>query len=53
MNHYLQRAIAIGVISGMTIPTAALASNGYFAFGWGTPSKAMGAWPPLCLRTPW
>ena len=42
MNHYLQRAIAIGVISGMTIPTAALASNGYFAFGWGTPSKAMG-----------
>ena len=42
MNQHLQRAIALGLISGMTIPTAVLASNGYYAFGWGTPSKAMG-----------
>ena len=42
MNHQLQRAIALGLISGLAIPTAVLASNGYYAFGWGTPSKAMG-----------
>lgn len=41
MKTTLRRAISIALAAGATVPVAALATNGYFAAGWGTQSKAM------------
>lgn len=41
MNATLRRSVAIAIAACATIPVSALATNGYFAHGWGTKSKAM------------
>ncbi len=41
MHTHLQRALAVALAAGVTIPPTALATNGYFAHGQGTASKAM------------
>jgi long-chain fatty acid transport protein len=37
----LRRSIIVALAAGITVPVSALATNGYFAHGWGTKSKAM------------
>ncbi|MEA3276816.1 MAG: outer membrane protein transport protein [Pseudomonadota bacterium] len=37
----MRRSIAIALAACATVPVSALATNGYFAHGWGTKSKAM------------
>lgn len=41
MNLTLRRSIALALATGIIVPTSALATNGYFSYGWGTKSKAM------------
>lgn len=41
MNKTLRRSISMALVACATIPVSALATNGYFAHGWGTKSKAM------------
>lgn len=41
MKTTLGRAISIALAAGATVPLSAMATNGYFAEGWGTQSKAM------------
>lgn len=41
MKVNIRRAVALALAVGATIPASAWATNGYFAHGWGTKSKAM------------
>ena len=41
MNTKLKKMVALALVAGAVTPVTLLASNGYFAFGWGTKSKAM------------
>jgi long-chain fatty acid transport protein len=41
MNQKLRHAVAVGLAASITLPITASATNGYFAHGWGTKSKAM------------
>jgi long-chain fatty acid transport protein len=41
MNVSLRRSVAIAMAAGLVIPASAIATNGYFSYGWGTKSKGM------------
>ncbi len=41
MNRSAKRTLKLAIACAIAMPTAAMATNGYFAHGWGTKSKAM------------
>lgn len=41
MNHIVRRSVTAALAACVAIPVTASATNGYFAHGWGTKSKAM------------